>query len=133
MPLRKHLFALFASAGLAIGTWALAEDVVVFATKAGALALSPEDITDAAPQFGETGAGLNFILAPTAAKAFADLTGDSIGQMMTLTICGDILVEAVIRDRLEGRGYVALDSLGDATWYASRMTGEASCDGPRED
>ncbi len=128
----RHLTAFLIFAGLVVGTSAIADEVVVFSTKSGVLALTPDDVEDAAPQFGGEGAGLNFILAPAASKAFADLTESSVGQLMTLTICGYVLVEAVIRERLEGRGYVALDSLGDATWYASRMTGEAPCDGPRD-
>ncbi len=128
----RHLTAFMLGAGLVAGTPALADEVAVFSTKTAVLALTPDDMEDAAPQFGGEGAGLSFILAPAASKAFADLTESSVGQMMTLTICGDVLVEAVIRGRLEGRGYVALDSLGDANWYASRMTGEAPCDGTRD-
>lgn len=128
----RHFSALLLAAGLVTVTPALADEVVVFSTKTAVLALSPNDVEDAAPQFGGEGAGLSFILAPAASKAFADLTEQSLGQVMTLTVCGDVLVEAVIRERLEGRGYVALDSLGDATWYASRMTGDAPCDGTRD-
>ena len=127
----RHLTVFLLAIGLVAGTSAIADEVVVFSTKSGVLALTPDDVEDAAPQFGGEGAGLSFILAPAASKDFADLTENSVGQMMTLTVCGDVLVEAVIRGRLEGRGYVALDSLRDATWYAPRMTGDAPCDGPR--
>ena len=127
-----HLTALLLAAGLVAGTSAIADEVVVFSTKSGVLALTPDDVEDAAPQFGGEGAGLSFILAPAASEAFADLTERSVGQLMTLAVCGDVLVEAVIRERLEGRGYLALDSLAEAHWYASRMTGEAPCDGTRD-
>ena len=96
-------------------------------------ALVPDQVEEAAPQFGCNGAGLRFVLAPEASSAFADLTERAVGQMMTLTVCGDVLVEAVIRGRLEGRGYVALDSLGEATWYAARMTGKEPCHGSATD
>ena len=59
--------------------------------------------------------------------AFSDLTGRNIGSALSLFVCGDELVTAIIRARLEGAGQVALDSLGSATFYAARMTGEKPC------
>ncbi|WP_333711980.1 SecDF P1 head subdomain-containing protein [Yoonia sp.] len=128
-----HLIALLVGACLVTGASALADEVVVFSTNTAALALSPDDVEAATRQSDTEGAGLSFRLAPAASRDFADLTAGAIGQLMTLTVCGEVLVEAVIRERLEGRGYVAFDTLAEAHWYASRMTGETPCDGPRGD
>jgi preprotein translocase subunit SecD len=101
--------------------------VAVFRTGSEALAMGPGDVTEASPQFGEDGAGLRFRLSPEAGAVFSDLTGRSIGKELTLFVCDTLLVSAVVRDRLDGNGYVALESLGSAVFYASRMTGEKPC------
>lgn len=111
---------------------AIAEPVTVFTTQSGTLSLTPKDMADAAPLFGAQGPGLAFRLRPEAARAFGELTEASIGQVMSLHVCGDLLIEAVVQMRMVGNGQVALDSLGDANWYAARMRGDEPCDKPAE-
>jgi preprotein translocase subunit SecD len=101
--------------------------VILFRVAGEDLRLSPEDVSEAKPLFGEQGAGLSFLLTPEAGAAFSDLTGRNIGSDLSLLVCGDELVTANIRARLEGAGQVALDSLGSAVFYAARMTGETPC------
>jgi preprotein translocase subunit SecD len=105
-----------------------ADAVAVFRTGSEALAMSPCDISEASPQFGEDGAGLSFRLSPDAGAAFSELTGRAVGEELSLYVCDTLLVAAVVRDRLDGNGYVALESLGSAVFYAARMTGEKPCD-----
>ncbi|WP_413717593.1 hypothetical protein [Silicimonas sp. MF1-12-2] len=92
------------------------------------LVLVAGDIAEAAPSFGQNTPGLDFRLAPDAGRLFADLTEGAIGQEMSLDICGDTLVTATIRERLDGAGHVAFESLGEAVFYATRLTGEITCD-----
>ncbi len=89
--------------------------------------LTAEDVIEANPQFSNNVPGFSFWLSPAAGAVFADLTSRHIGKMLTLTVCGDELVTATLRSRLAGGGYVALDSLGSAVYYADRMTGERPC------
>ena len=100
---------------------------ILFRVAGEDLRLSPGDVSAAKPLFGEDGSGLSFVLTPEAGAAFSDLTGRNIGSALSLFVCGDELVTAIIRARLQGAGQVALDSLGSATFYAARMTGEKPC------
>ena len=93
---------LLAASGSAIP--AVAEVVTEFATKSGTLVLTADDMADASPQFGPDGPGLAFQLQPEASETFADLTEASVGQTMSLRVCGDLLIEAMVRGRLAGAG-----------------------------
>ena len=114
--------------GQMAGGAAWAEDVLAFETKAGALTFSADDIAEAAPQFGAQGAGLMFALNKGPAAAFTALTEASVGQRLTMLICGEVVVSAVLQERLSGTASVPLESLGEATWFAARLSGEEPCD-----
>ena len=111
-----------------VASHAVADEVVVFRSDEDTLVLTAADFADAQPQFGDQGPGLSFLLAPDASKAFANLTEASIGQTLSMIVCGEVLIEAVIQSRLEGRGAIAMDSLSEATWFAARMRGDAPCE-----
>ena len=107
----------------------LAGDPVIarFETDGEILEITAADVSEAAPLFGDQGPGLAFELAPDAGVEFADLTERAKGQTLTFSVCGEVLVRAVVQERISGRGQVGLDSLGEANFYARVLNGEISC------
>ena len=114
---------------ICLGSPTLAEEVVIarFETATERLPITVEDMADAAPLFGDQGAGLALELSPEAGAAFADMTERTAGTTLSFYVCDTLLVSAVIQGRLSGRGQVAMESLGEATYYARVLNGEISC------
>ena len=113
--------------GLA-GSAATADTVAEFITPGGTLSVLPEDVHDAVAQLETQGPTLWFRLGPDASVDMAALTSASIGQMLTLKVCGELVVEVRVQERITGSGMVTLDSMDDASRYADRMRGDAPCD-----
>lgn len=105
-------------------TAAAAEDLV-FEGGGTRLALPT---SDAQAVFMHGNPSVQFALGDEAAQAFADLTGGMIGESLTVSLCGIDLVQAVVRERLSGRGIVNLPDIEGALAVAEVMRGDAGCD-----
>ena len=86
--------------GLALGALlpasALAQELA-FEAEAGRLAVSPSGIAG----IERTQDAVLILLQPEVARAFADLTGQAVGQPMAVTLCGRTLTQPVVRDRID--------------------------------
>ena len=67
-------------------------------------------------------------LRPEKAAEFADLTSQSIGKVVTVLVCGEVVVEPVIRDTIFGGTILLTGSLGhvDEAMFTQLQSG--SCD-----
>ena len=112
-----------------LGWPALAGDAIIarFETATGFLEITAADVAEAAPLSGEQGAGLAFELSREAGAAFADLTDRATGDLLTVSVCDEVLARAVVQGRLSGRGQVQVESLAEASRFARVLNGEISC------
>ena len=65
-------------------------------------------------------------LRPEKAAEFADLTSQSIGKAVTVLVCGEVVVEPVIRDTIDGGTILLTGHLGridDATFMQLQSGG----------
>ena len=71
---------------------------------------------------------MEFVLDPVGRSAFADLTGDMIGEELVVSLCGRTLVQAVVRERFAGvRGIINLPTPEAATVVAEVLHGNLDC------
>ncbi len=101
-----------------------------FVTEAGRLDLSAKDLVRAEPMYDDASARwvVAFTLSRPASREFADLTGAAVGQVMGIHVCGRLLSEPIIRDRITGgQGIVSADSSAEATILAEMLLGLADC------
>lgn len=108
--------------------------LAAFPAVAGNLTLSGPDqklvaeIAEAEAIFMHGEPSLQFILTEPSSVAMGDLTGAMIGQTLTVSLCNIDLVEAVVRERISGRGLINMPSIEAAIAAAEVLTGETACD-----
>lgn len=84
-------------------------------------------LEDVAPYAVEGGHAVIFRLNDADGAAFSALTGRLIGEVLTMSICGDVVAQPVVRDRLSGSGVVPVADLETAVAYVLALKGEAPC------
>ncbi|MBF9031331.1 hypothetical protein HKCCE3408_13085 [Rhodobacterales bacterium HKCCE3408] len=125
---------------LALALPARAEDIVydgggttgplAFATDTAQVTFAPQDIAEAAPLFGDGGPSLRLRLTGPATRALYAFSLQSLGQSVSLSVCGETLFPALLPRPIEsGEVAVPVESLGSATWYARVLSGEFPCTG----
>ena len=119
--LSAFCFCLGASAGSA-----LAQTDLVFESLKARLELSVARIE---PVFMHGQPSVQFELDDPSTSAFAALTGEMIGQTLTVSLCDHDLSEVVVRERLEGRGIIKLPTIEAAIAVADVVQGTAECPG----
>ena len=73
-------------------------------------------------------ASVQFGVDAEGAAAMSALTGAMIGETLTISLCGQVLVEAVVRERITGgRSIVNLPNIETATLAATVMTDDRTC------
>ncbi|MCC5973728.1 MAG: hypothetical protein JJT81_06705 [Rubellimicrobium sp.] len=101
-----------------------------FVTEAGRFDLSAKHLVRAEPIHDEATASwvVGFTLSRPAAQQFADLTGNAVGQVMGIHVCGRLVSEPTVRDRIVGgQGLLSADSHAEAIALAEMMLGVAEC------
>lgn len=108
------------------------EDAAIlrFSSLSGSMALSAREITEAKPVFDNGAAGITLRLSDAAAGEFGTLTARSVGEVMTLSVCGDDLLSATVQAPIES-GMIGVTTQGPeiAARYARVLGGEIGCDG----
>lgn len=108
---------------LAISTPAFAGELVLKVPDETLIA----EVADAEAIFMHGNPSVLFSLAQDAALAMADLTGAMVGETLTLSLCGEVLVSATVRERIAGRGIINLPSIEAAIATADVLNGDADC------
>ena len=103
--------------------------VMEIASADAILSVSPAQIADASPSF-DPSYSVRFALRHEAAATMAELTGGAIGEVISIGVCGEVLVEPVVRDQLFGVGLLTVDSREEAVRVAEILRGERRCPGP---
>lgn len=109
---------------------ARAEDPVLeFSAGGDVLQFSPEEIIRADVfEPSEGGSIADFSLGEEAGYAFSDFTGDAVGELLTVRICGSVVNEITIQSALSGSLIWIPDLEPDrARHIALVLSGERSC------
>lgn len=71
---------------------------------------------------------LQIALDEKGAEAISDLTGSMIGERLSVSLCGTVLIEATIHERIDsGRAMVNMPNIETAMAAADVMEGDANC------
>lgn len=107
---------------------AVAEEAsIVFEGGGERLKIEGTALEDVALYAVEGGHSVVFRLNEEDGAAFSALTGRLIGQVLTLSICGEVLAKPVVRDQISGTGIVPVSDLETALAYVFALKGEAPC------
>lgn len=114
---------------LAVSASALAAEQVLSLRVNGTLmTISPDDIASAT-RVDEAETGLAFRLTAARARDLATLTGNNIGEVMQLSICGQELIAPVIREAIvSGSFMVTPVPRTAAQTYLAVLSGKAPCE-----
>ena len=86
------------------------------------------EVIDAAPMLRQAQVVLKFRLSEEASVAFGDFTGALLGQDLTISLCNQVLVEAVVQSRIDsGQGVITMIDDTTAEDMAAVLRGEADC------
>ena len=110
------VFLLFSNAAIAAD--------LVFRSDETLLAVSPANV-EAVVMHGQP--SLQFRLTDTDSVAFENLTGDNIGNVLVVSLCDRVLVEAVVQERLSGVGILNVSSIEASLAASEVLRGEKSC------
>jgi hypothetical protein len=106
-----------------------AEALLSLGVEGGTLDIPPSAI--AGMDISESGGITDVFLRvmPGAAEDLARLTGEATGQTMTLSVCGTVLMEAAVHDRIgSGTIYLAGTTMIRAEAMRALWHGRARCD-----
>lgn len=110
-------------AGSLAGTFAGAGELVL----AGSGETLTAQVAEAEAIFVHGRPSVRFALEAAAAGAMAELTGRTVGQDLTVSLCGHALIRATVRERISGRGIVNLPTTEAAFAVAEVLNGKADC------
>lgn len=100
---------------------------IVFEGDGERLVIQGEALKDVAPYAIEGGHSIIFRLSEEDGAAFGALTDKLIGRVLTMSICGEVVAEPLVRDRLSGSGIVPLPDAETAVAYTAALKGDTSC------
>ena len=111
---------------IALGGSAVAEPLIL----TGGGKTVEVEVAEVGPVFMPGRPSLHLLLTDRSGAAMADLTGAMIGERLTVSLFEKDLLQAVVRERLEGRAIINMTTIeaAVAVAVAKVMRGGAGCD-----